>query len=666
MPTTTTDIDPLLSPLYLAFPLAESQIKALAAEILRLYPPVPTIERIAIVDPATQKEIRVLDGDTSIRQRELPAGATIAAVVSAPCTLVFEFDGKVVRQESNPPYSIGGDGIGGRLNRWDGLSPGEHTLRVTPFDKPGGRGGTAVVISLVIVAEPTIPPDSGSPPVVVTPDDLGFTVFPLADGAKQFYIRADGDDGNTGDAPNRPLRSIARAMSLLRDDKGDRILLFAGHRFESPIGAWRASGIPGKPAGVFAYDDGSAESAGRRPIIACRNANAIDISTPGVHDVAFVGLHLTAVDRDPADAGFRVSSASSYGIQAVFPTQSIRIEDCRIDHFEYNVSFVCAGDKGQHQSVTIRRCLLLDAWGRPSELFRGHGLYMVRCKGVRITECVLDHNGWIDNAPGVKSVRNIYRHGAYLNDAGMEDIVFEGNLASRNANYGMQSRAGGFVRQNVFFDNATCVGVGGETAEVTDNLFVGGHDTDLYGQGIAAEIFARRAVMRGNVILDFEGRSHPYPASRIHISRRPWTPGGDRAIRIERNVMRGSEGPGLCIDDALAELTLGDNDFLGVKRQVIAFEKPVGKMFSSGNAYGGVTATHFTHYAAKNQKLTLQDWSTITGDLSRQATLRAGGESWRFDVAFIARSRDRRRGHWASELDPATIALALRTAYARK
>lgn len=642
-----TDVEAHLRPLRESFPLADGAVAALIAEIRRLYPPVPAITRICIADPATGKAVRDLTAASEIRAKDLPAGATIAADVSSPCTLVFEFDGVAVRQESNPPYSIAGDLAGGKLNRWDGLTSGSHTLRVTPFDKPGGRAGAAIALSFAIIADPVVspptPPVVDAPPIVVVPPDLGFTVLPLAAGAKQIYVRADGDDDNTGAAPSRPVRSIRRAMSLLRPAAGDRILLRAADRFDTPIGSWRFSGIPGKPAGIFAWDDGSPECAGRRPVIACRDANAIDIDAPGVHDVAFVGLHLTAADRDPADAGFRVASKSNYGVQALFPTKSVHLEDCRIDHFAFNVSFVCAGNKGRHENLVLRRCLLLDAWGPPTELYRGQGIYLERCRGVRLIECVLDHNGWIEGAAGVKPVRNIYRHGAYVNEAGVEDVIFEECLVSRNANYGVQLRAGGAVRRCVFYDNATSIGVGGESAEVSDNYIVGGHDTDQYSQRIAVEIFSRTVAVRGNVIVGDDAPPHGFPAARIHVSRRPWTPAGDRALRIEANTLHGCDGSAICIDDALAELTVRDNEFAAVRGAMIAIDKPVARLSAGGNRY--IERTTFAHAAAKGKSLTFAQWSAITRDTSHFVVTTATIPTpW--DTGQIARSRDRRRGQW--------------------
>lgn len=679
------DLDLLLRPLRDVYPLAVDVIDSAAAEIRRLYPPMPDVTRLVLIDPASGRELGVLSSGQSWRAVDLPAGTTVAAVVSASCTLTFEFDGRLIRSESNPPYSIGGDGAGGRLNPWQGLTIGEHTLRVTPFDRPGGRAGRAVAVTFRVTGEEAVavgtkpstpaspsvgtkPTQPGDPAVGTKPSPPtssggdGFSNFPLAAGARQIYVRADGDDGNAGDSPGRPLRTIAKAMSLLRPGSGDRVMLFAGHRFDGPIGRWRTSGLPGQPAGVFAYDDGSAAAVGARPIIACRNANGVDIDAPGVHDVAFVGLHLTAADRDPNDSGFRITSQSNYGVQALFPTTSVRLEDCQIDHFAFNVSFVCAGHKGQHQDLVIRRCLLLDAWGPPTELYRGQGIYLERCKGVRIEQCVLDHNGWIENAPGVKPTQNIYRHGAYVNDAAMADVVFDGCLVSRNANYGVQLRAGGVVRRCLLVDNATSVGIGGESGEVAGNLIFGGHDTDQYGQGIAIECFSRRATIAGNVILDFEGRDHPYPASRLHVSRRPWTPAGPRTICIEDNAIWGSEGPGLRIDDAISELIWRNNDLQRVRRALIAMDQPVARYITSGNTYGthgpagaATPPVTFMHHRQKGQLLPLSTWTELTGDTTPVQTPPVVNGGWRLDVKAIDRGRSRRRGLWSDREAPTSM-----------
>ncbi|MDB5296986.1 MAG: hypothetical protein JWO31_2969, partial [Phycisphaerales bacterium] len=250
------DIDALFAPAYAAFPLSVAALDAAKQDVLRRYPPVPAVTRLVVVDPTTGAAVgppladgAVLGGANAAAA--LPPGATIAAEVSGqPCTLVFEFDGVVVKQETTPPYSVGGDGAGGRLNPWAGLTPGPHRLRVTPYHAPGGRVGNAVDVSFTVaVPSPTVPP---LPPPA---SSGGWTAFPLADGARQVFVRADGDDGNAGDTPARPVRSLARAMALVRPAGGDRVMLYAGHTFAGRIGNWRASGLPGRPAGVFAYGD---------------------------------------------------------------------------------------------------------------------------------------------------------------------------------------------------------------------------------------------------------------------------------------------------------------------------------------------------------------------------------------------------------------------------
>jgi len=670
MPRSDPKVDGLLAPVYSAFPLARAAIDLVRAEIVRLYPPVPDITEVFIAYPGSGRRVEALRAGASIAAASLPAGATIAVTTSAPCTVAFEFDGRLLRQESNPPYSIGGDASGGRLDPWDGLTPGTHRLKLTPFDRPGGRAGSAMDLTFAIVddaAKPpvvlppaTLPPASHPPPGGAA-GNAGF-LPPLADGARQFYVRADGEDGNAGDAPNRPLRTIARAISLLRPAAGDRILLHAGDRFDTPIGRWRFSGLEGRPAGVFAYDDPAAPAAGR-PVVAVHNANGIDIDAPGVHDVAFVGLHLTAADRDPAGPYFDAGSRSMYGIQALYPTRSLRIEDCRIDHFMYNLSFVAAGNKGQHTSLLVRRCLLLDAWGPPSELFRGQGLYLESCRGVTIVQCVLDHNGWIEGVPGIPANQNIYRHGAYINDLNVADVVFEENLASRNSNYGAQLRCGGVVRHNLFFDNATCVGVGGETADVSQNLFVDGHDTDQYGQGIAIEVFSRQATLTDNVILDHDGRRHAYPAARIHISRRPWTPIGERTVRLTGNALWGSDGPALRADDSLRELIVRDNHFQQCRQQVATIDRPCGSLILAGNAYAGLTATTFGHHAKKGQALSLEAWSALTGDTSLARLPAIADRDWRFDAAFVRNARQRPRGTWDADHDCRAMVAEARRAF---
>src|SRR5687768_8358796 len=247
-----------------------------------------------------------------------------------------------------------------------------------------------------------------APPPAPQPDP-GFTVFPPPDtaaGARVVYVSAStGSATNTGLSPDAPVDTLARGISLLRDSAGDRLLLKPGDTFRESFGSWTKSGrSPQQPLLISAYGDGP------RPRVVSATS-ALSVLSTDVHDLALVGLHLTAAGRDPTSPDFNPASPDApagHGVRLVRPVANLLIEDCRIDHFVTNITLTAGDAPGAKVSnVTIRRCLIVDAWSA-SGAFSGQGLYASGCDGLLIEDNVFDHNGWKERIP--QATANIFRH----------------------------------------------------------------------------------------------------------------------------------------------------------------------------------------------------------------------------------------------------------------
>jgi hypothetical protein len=497
----------------------------------------------------------------------------------------------------------------------------------------------------------------------------GWTDLPLAPGARQVFVRADGDDGNAGDVETRPVRSLGRALSLLRPDAGDRLRLFAGHAFAGGLGQWRWSGRPGCPAGVMAYGD-----AGERPVLAVARGDGVTFDAAGVHDVAFVGLHLTAAGRAPPEAASNRPAAVGCGVTAAGPVRRVLLEDCRIDRFRCNVRLGGRrrDDQGlcRQEDVVIRRCLLTDAWAAGEDAAWGHGIHAEHATGLLVTECVLDHNGWAGARPGWPEVRP-GRHGLYAGP-GTSGVTFERNLCARAGGCGARLTAGGTARGNVFLYNGTAAVLGGNRGAFADNLVVG-HEATRWDPGWEprAAVFAgsRSAEVAGNVFLgwdDAAGEGCP-PPPLIEAGRRVWTAAGPRAVRVAGNVVRGCCGAAVRVSDPAEAVAVTGNVFQDVGQDVVAVDRPVRRFHAADNLYDGSgrgVGPYFGHHSAPGLALSPSEWAAATGDRSKKLRVRFADPGWRLPAGLIGRARDRERGCWDRALAADSILAEARAAFA--
>ncbi len=138
------------------------------------------VSDLTLIDASTDKGIRILTDNDTIDPAKDGFSLSIRADTEPAVvgSVVFEFDGSVVRTENSAPYSFAGDNSGD-FSPMD-ISSGDHTLSATPYTAGGAGGtkGTPLSISLymkdgggeeVIPGGPAAPPaDSGSGEVTIT------------------------------------------------------------------------------------------------------------------------------------------------------------------------------------------------------------------------------------------------------------------------------------------------------------------------------------------------------------------------------------------------------------------------------------------------------------------------------------------------------------------
>ncbi len=194
------------------------------------------------------------------------------------------------------------------------------------------------------------------------------------------HVSTDGVDGRDGRAPETAIRTLRRAVALVRNNSPDRILLRRGDTFEESFGNFNRSGrSPEEPLIIGSYGTGP------RPKILSRETVFNLYGKGDLHDLAIVGLHLVAAGRDPGAVDFDPGAIPDcMGVRVVKAVRGLRIEDCRVEKFGGNL--ILTGTKtARLTDVTVRRCLVLDAWS-PGGEFSGQGLYADKVDGLTIED----------------------------------------------------------------------------------------------------------------------------------------------------------------------------------------------------------------------------------------------------------------------------------------
>lgn len=217
-----------------------------------------------------------------------------------------------------------------------------------------------------------------------------------------------------------------------------------------------------------------------------------------------IGLDFYANGRDPAVPGYDPSSAT-YGVQVVGRVEGFLLEDCRVRNYLTNV--IVRDGTGPIRDVTIRRCVVTDAYGTlPHQ--HPQGLFVDGVTNFRLLESVFDHNGWDERVPGAGAT--IYNHNVYITGENYGTIEVRGNVFANASSHGLQARAGGLVEGNVFLNNPIGLSfglvngdglphAGGVSGAVIGNLFMGGGTIRGEARGTGLEVANTRPEARVSV-----------------------------------------------------------------------------------------------------------------------------------------------------------------------
>ena len=537
---------------------------------------------------------------------------------------------------------------------------------------------------------PACEPLEGRQLFSVSYDAAGFTVVTPESGDRVVFVSSSsGSDSNTGFSASAPIKTIAKAKTLMRANTGDQLQLKRGDTFYESFGYWAKGGASAdEPMVIGAYGTGN------RPVVATGTDMALAVGSSSgkvVNHLVVQGIKFYANKRDPTNPAFTGGYNGNEGLRLLAQTNDTLIEDVGIDGYTTNIT--ASSYFGPASNIRIRRSQITDAYN-----LQGHasGLYVEHVDGLLLEENTFDHNGWDTGVSG--AVATMYNHGAYIKES-VTGFVARGNLFSNSASHGLQARSGGVIENNTFLNNpiglsyglvnGSPVTAGGVSGRVTGNLFEGTNTINGAVRGYGMEIGNTKrggnTVVSGNVFHNASAVNGyaialNYGSGVTNQSQAV----GVNDLTIEDNVvynwyrgvyintaMKGG-GSGY---NAINNVKIRDNDFQRIQSQTVLY---VGSAFSSGqialsgNRYNssaggvlintGTAANKFSSWGAVNDS-TSADASASYSDASRTVGSYAPTVAATDAGGVVTKARRPAGASWVAGATGSAIAAYVRAGY---
>ncbi|HEX7009389.1 MAG TPA: right-handed parallel beta-helix repeat-containing protein, partial [Phycisphaeraceae bacterium] len=488
-------------------------------------------------------------------------------------------------QNGGNPGNGGDPGDGGTTEPGDGGDPSDPGDGGDPSD-PGDGGDPSDPGD---GGDPSDPGDGGSNP------SIGWTPLSKSSDTRVIYVSSSqGDDDNDGLTENRPVRTLAKAYSLLRSGSPDWMLLKRGDTFDGGFPQWTKSGrSQDAPMVISTYGSGP------RPLV--RAGDAVPLRKKG--NVANLWVIGVAIDGRGASSCMQFRGGF----------QNILLEDCYFANAKDNLEFQPVSDSDVTRDLSIRRCVIADA--RSTGSAHSQGAFIKDVEGLLIEECLFDHNGWSESVSSAEPT--MFNHNIYLKEC--RDVVIRGNVLARGSSFGLKissDRTGGMV--NVL---------------VEDNLFLGDANGITVGRsGRYADYATKNLTFRRNVFTELGRTLNGQPqAFGVHITS------ADGGV-IERNYFIYKDYPA---PHAALELD-GDRPQRNIAvRNNVVYQWRVN---NDGNPWR-VTGSRFSNVTNSGNLIEPKASQLVDADrnVDRYAASQGGQANWE---AFLTQARQQRRGNW--------------------
>jgi hypothetical protein len=322
----------------------------------------------------------------------------------------------------------------------------------------------------------------------VSLDANGWSVITPSTDTRVVYVsNSTGNDTKTGLSEANAVQTIAKARTLIRGGMADWMLLKRGDTFHESILQWNKSGRNAQePMLISSYGDVNAA----RPLLMTGVANGFTTGRAQLNNVYVVGLRFNASSRDPSGPEFVGTGGGSYGVQMLSQSTNVVFEDDVFEKYKTNVAI--QKYYGPVSNIQVRRSQILDAYNTSGN---AQGLYAEGVEGLTLFENLFDHNGWNETASGAWP--STFNHNVYVHSSS-SGFSFVGNISANASSHGLQARAGGIVKNNLFLGNpiGTSFGLvngsttkaGGVEGEVSGNVYLGNRAIGTQGRGWGLEI----------------------------------------------------------------------------------------------------------------------------------------------------------------------------------
>ncbi|MGE5609496.1 MAG: fibronectin type III domain-containing protein [Bacillota bacterium] len=492
------------------------------------------------------------------------------------------------------------------------------------------------------------------------------TIVPSEDSLIIYVSSSEGDDANLGTSPDKPVKTIAKGKSLIRDGMPDWLLLRAGDTWSESNGLGSAKGgrSPTEPLVLSSYGTGA------RPLIKTTGDGITSIKV--TNNVAIIGLHFYAGVRDPDSPDFDLEAAatSPTGIRWLGGS-NLLVEDCLIDSYKDNVVFQAYS--GPISNLSIRRNVVVDAYSIGSH---SQGTFISGADGILLEGNLFDHNGWNEKVEGGKAT--IFNHNIYMQANCKGRIIVRGNIIANASSHGMQARSGGEITGNLFLRNPIHLTVGngdvpvpgGVLTKIESNVFLGSGTIDGaprgFGVGIQNLDPNGQSTFSNNLFVgDSQSVGHAIMVKPADVN---FPSVGINNLTISDNVVYGwaknlvissSLVPGGTGRYALNNLVVRNNYFQAVRGALIIDHGPTSLMQSafSGNQYSSA-GDQVAWFKIADTNVLFDDWqrdveatssATVVSypDPSRDiGSYNASVGSVGTMVAFLAPARQQHRTNW--------------------
>ncbi|MGB7161260.1 MAG: fibronectin type III domain-containing protein, partial [Tepidisphaeraceae bacterium] len=328
-------------------------------------------------------------------------------------------------------------------------------------------------------------------------------IAPSADTRVVYVSNSGGSDSNNGLSSNAPVKTIAKARTLVRSGSPDWMLLKRGDEWSENLDKWNRSGrSEEEPMLISAY------GSGERPLL--KTGSSVGFKNSGqVSHLAIIGIHFHAHTRDTDSSSYNGTTAGGYGFHSMGRLDDVLVEDTVFDDYKYNLSVT--GYDARITDFELRRSIVTDAW---SDDGKSQGMYVHKVDGLLLEGNVFDHNGWNTAVAGAKAT--IFSHGIYMSSDNSNVVVRE-NIIADSASHGVQARSGGVIENNLFLRNpinllfgggSPTVKPGGVSGRITGNVILDSRDINGSNRGNAIDLANIADVVVANNIIAADTHRH--------------------------------------------------------------------------------------------------------------------------------------------------------------